>query len=128
MLQMTVGLGHSINIDGLEKFLNTGVFAEWENNHPEETLRLIFVVDASAESEFIKEQTFRYTQSLNKAGRGRSKEGRREFVSSRVTQYVMKIELEARLKEIRSGAGYKRGRGTEERVGQISLYKKQKHL
>ena len=128
MLQMTVGSGHSINMDGLEKILNSGVFTEWENNHPEEPLRLIFVVDSSADSEFIKEQTFRYTQSTNKADRGRSKEKRREFVNSRVAQYVMKIDLEARLKEIRYGAGYKRGREGEEGADEISSYKKQKQM
>jgi len=124
MLQMTVGSGHSINMDGLEKILNSGVFTECENNHLEEILRFIFVVDASADSGFI---TFRYTQSMNKADRGRSKEERREFVNSRVTQYVMKIDLDARLKEIRSGDGYKRGREAGEVADLISPYKKQKH-
>ena len=128
MLQMTIGSGHSINMDGLEKILNSGIFTEWENNHPDETLRLIFVVDVSADLEFIKEQTFRYTESINKADRGRSKEKRREFVNSRVTQYVMKIDLEASLKEIRSGAGCKRGRMAGERADGIGSYKKQKHI
>jgi len=125
---MTVGSGHSINMNGLEKILNSGVFTEWENDHPEELLRLIFVVDSSADPEFIKEQTFRYTQSTNKADRGRNKEKRREFVNSRVAQYVMKIDLEVGLKEIRYDARYKRGCEGEEGADEISSYKKQKQM
>jgi hypothetical protein len=82
MLQMSIGSGHSINMDGLEKILNNGIFTEWENNNSGETLRLIFIVDASADLEFIKSQTFRYTESNNKCDKGRSKEKRRDAAAS----------------------------------------------
>ena len=46
MLQMTVGEEHTVNMEGLEKVMNSGIFREWENEHPAEKLKLIFVVDS----------------------------------------------------------------------------------
>lgn len=45
MLQMTIGQRGTINKDGLEKILNSGIFTKWENEqHPDELIELIFVV------------------------------------------------------------------------------------
>ena len=35
---------------GLEKAMNSGIFRQWEDEHPEEKLKLIFVVDSAAYS------------------------------------------------------------------------------
>jgi hypothetical protein len=60
MLQMTIGQKHTVNRDGLEKILNSGIFTKWENDHPEELIKLIFVVDLSADTQLLKEQAYRY--------------------------------------------------------------------
>lgn len=79
-------------------------------------MRLVFIVDSSADTQFIKEQTFKYNYSARKAECGRINEQKREFVESRVVQYVLRVDLDARLKEMRCGAGYERGREEDEEV------------
>ena len=71
MLQITVGKEHSINMEGLEKAMNSGIFREWEDKHPKEKLKLIFVVDSAVYSEYERKQTFRYSRSEKNANNKR---------------------------------------------------------
>jgi hypothetical protein len=98
MLQMTVGQQHTINMNGLEAALKSSIFTQWENDNPEKPLKFIFIVDTAAYEEYLRDQSFKYT---NKSNCGRTNEARRESV-------------EPRLKELRCGGGYKRRRVDED--------------
>jgi len=75
-------------------------------------IKLVFVVDPPADTQLIKEQAYSYTQSKEKADRGRD----REIFGARVAQYLLKIDLDERLREMRSSAGYKRRREEDDEV------------
>ena len=77
MLQMTVGEEHTVNMEGLEKVMNSGIFREWENEHPAEKLKLIFVVDSAVYSEYERKQTFRYPRSEKNANNKRKIKGKK---------------------------------------------------
>ena len=124
MLQITVGDEHSINMEGLEKAKNSGIFREWEDEHPEEQLKLILVVDLAAYSECERKHTFRYPRSEKSANSERKNEKRKEKVESQMEQYVLKIDLSARLRELRYGASYKRPREDDDE--ERTLHKNQK--
>lgn len=114
MLQMTVGEQHTINMNGLEASLKSSIFKQWENDHPDKLLKFIFIVDTAFYEEYLRDQSFKYTEVSNKADSDWKKEARRESVECRVEQYVLKVDLERRLKELRCGASCKRGRVDED--------------
>ena len=101
MLQMTIGEKHTINMEGLEKAVNSGIFQQWKDEHPKEKLKLIFVVDSIAYSEYKRKQTFRYSRSEKNANNKRKNARKKEKVESQMEQYVLKIDLSARLRELR---------------------------
>jgi hypothetical protein len=107
MLQMTVGTCHEINVSGLEDILKSKVFEEWQQQHPDEKLKMIFIVHPSVYEEFNK-QSYLYNYVAAEGNskddsktRPRNTEKRREerkaFIESQVVQYVMTIDLEQRL-------------------------------
>ena len=108
MLQMTIGVSHQINICGLEDILKSGIFDDWTKQHPNEKLRMIFIVHPSVYKEFTK-QTYTYNyvaeegNSKDDSEKGlrnteKRKEERKAAIESKVTQYVMAVDLEKRLK------------------------------
>lgn len=95
MLQMTIGVSHQINICGLEDILKSGIFDEWIKQHPNEKLRMIFIVHPSVYKEFTK-QTYTYNHVAeegnskdNSEKRQRNTEKRKAAAESKVTQYVI---------------------------------------
>ena len=107
MLQMTVGEEHTINMEGLKKAMDGGIFREWEERHPTERLKQIFVVDSAVYSEYERKQTFMYPRSEKNANK-RKNEREKEKMESQLEQYVLKIDLSARLRELRLGGRYER--------------------
>ena len=67
MLQMTVGVQHTINMNGLEASLKSGIFKQWENDHPDKLLKFIFIVDTAVYEEYLRDQNLKYTKASNKA-------------------------------------------------------------
>ena len=124
MLQMTIGEEHNINIEGLERAMNSGIFQEWEDEHPEEKLKLIFVVDSAVYSEYQRKQTFRYSRSEKNANNKRKNETKKEKIESQMEQYVLKIDLSARLRELRFGKKCKRP--WEDDDNELARHKRQK--
>jgi hypothetical protein len=55
MLQITVGASHDINISGLEDILKSKVFEDWQQQHLNEKLKMIFIVHPSVYKEFTKQ-------------------------------------------------------------------------
>jgi len=67
---MTVGKSHDINISGLEDILKSEVFEDWRQQHPDEKLKMIFIVHPSVYEKFTK-QSYLYNYV---AAEGNSKE------------------------------------------------------
>jgi hypothetical protein len=105
LVQMTVGADHEINIAGIEDVLEAGVFTEWGDKHPDENLRLIFIVHPSVFDAFQK-QTYRYSNEEVEGTKIRNtekrKKMRRDRVEDRVEQYVMKVDLKETLERLRA--------------------------
>jgi hypothetical protein len=105
LVQMTVGVDHEINIAGIEEVLEARVFGEWEDKHPDEKLRLIFIVHPSVFDHFQK-QTYRYPNKEVEGTKIRSTDKRRKTrkdqVEDRVEQYVMTVDLKERLEQLRA--------------------------
>jgi hypothetical protein len=106
MFQMTVGETHPINMSGLEELLQSNIFADWEKEHPDEKLKMIFVVHPSVYKSF-KKQTYLYSRD-EKSKNERKQEVKQE-VESKVTQYVMMVDLEQTLR-VAAKPGAKRKR------------------
>ena len=126
MLQMTVGKEHIINIEGLEKAMNSGIFREWKDKHPKKKLKFIFVVDSAVYSEYERKQTFRYSRSEKNANNKRKNEKKKEKIESQMEQYVLKIDLSARLRELRCGGRHKRP--SEDDDKEAASHKRQKYF
>jgi hypothetical protein len=94
-LQMTVGKDHKINISGIENVLKSGKFGTWEDQHPNQPLRLLFIVHPTVFDNFTK-QTYRYPDRT-KHGNKKQKAERKEKVENQVQQYVLKVDLRDKL-------------------------------
>lgn len=71
-------------------------------------LKLIFVVDAAAYFLYERKQAFRYSRSEKNTNNKRKIEKEKEKIESQMKQYVLKIDLSARLRELRYGERYQR--------------------
>jgi hypothetical protein len=131
ILQMTVGKSHPINASGLEKALQSKVFAKWEDKNPTERIKFIFVLDGEND-DINKKQSFAFGESEQKKTseeleqkRRRGKRSRRqEAIELRIEQYTLRVDLEGRLKKLCYSQGQKRGRDEDEDA--IIAYKKLK--
>lgn len=112
MIQMMVGKTHAINAAGLEKTLKSGIFAEWENKNPTQKKKFIFMVHEES-AEIRNKQSLTFGESEQKKTSRRRPRGQ-EAIEERIEQYVLKVDLEGRLKKLRSGQGYKRVRDKDE--------------
>jgi hypothetical protein len=103
MVQMTVGAEHGINVNGLESVLKSGIFTEWENQHPNELLKLVLIVDGQAYEKFRKDQAYTYNPEARKANNRSARDKKQMDLESRYKQYVMKVDLEEELRGKKSG-------------------------
>jgi hypothetical protein len=89
LLQMTVGKDHKINISSIKNILASGKFREWEDQHPGQPLRLVFIVHPTVFDNFTK-QTYRYSDKSTDGSKHRNnqkqKTERKEKVESQVQQ------------------------------------------
>ena len=90
---MTIGQSHSINVPGLQKALSSGIFAAWENAHPMEPLKFIFVVDPFAYNEYQKSQLLKGGNQSDFAE-----------VDSRIEQFILKVDVMPRFRELKNTA------------------------
>lgn len=123
MVQMTVGKQHPINISGLEEILKSNIFQSWQENNPDEKLRLIFIVHKSVFNNFGK-QSYKYndgdangnsiTAAKNRLRNNLNiKEERKRHVEAKVTQYVLGVDLEQTLKRLRHSVKRERADDSE---------------
>lgn len=109
LLQMTVSNDHRVQISGLEEALESKIFKKWEDENPDKTLRLIFIIHPSVLAQFTK-QTYKYADNSEKGiskPRARQtvkmKEKRMKRVEDSITQYALSVDLEARLRTLLPG-------------------------
>lgn len=126
MLQMTIGEEHTFNMEGLEKAMNSGIFGEWADEHPAEKLKLIFVVDSAVYSKYERKQTFGYSRSEQDANNKRKHERKKQHMESQIEQFVLKIDMSARLRELSFGKKCKRP--WEDDGNEFAPYKKHRKI
>jgi hypothetical protein len=111
MLQMTVAGHHPVKISGLEDVLGSRIFLRWMQENPGQKLKLVFLVHPSKFEEFGT-QSYSYDE-VDKEGnstaasklRAKNTKARRDERKSEVekyiTQYVMEVNIEDRIRSYR---------------------------
>jgi hypothetical protein len=126
ILQMSVGEKHDINVKGLEDLLDSGAFAPWEDDNPDESIKFVFLLHEEVYDKYNL-QSLKSTDNPKHKG---TRKNRSQDINSRIKQYSFTINLEQRLQELRNRtaniSGVKRKIGDKLYNGDTRLSKRQK--
>ena len=92
MVQITVGQKHGVKWKGIQAAMDSGIFQDWQNDHPGEKLSLVFLCDSYNYEGFIK-QPF-----LNQNGKTYKRQTEISNMNALVDQFAWELDVEVQRK------------------------------